>query len=201
MTSTCLCLCRSIELEYQVKASLEDNTYGDEDYVLGGKVAYKGAGRANALRAAAFRRGRGSNNRVAMRGGSRARGRGKRSSNGEDSSGGESAGAYERGMDTLSNGNGGRGSSRRRSNQRTLSGSALMPARGGRGGSRSRGGGRARGRIGRGLSQAAEALLGMGGEYDQDEAMTVRFLLPDHRAFSCCMAYVGSCKSSVWSGL
>jgi hypothetical protein len=73
-------------------------------------------------------------------------------------------------MDMMSNGNGGRGG-RRRSNLRSL-GSAQLPARG-RGGGRSRGGGRARGRIGRGLSQAAEALLGMGGEFDQDENMTV----------------------------
>lgn len=47
-------------------------------------------------------------------------------------------------------------------------------ARAGRPGSRSRGAGRARGgRIGRGLSQAAEALLGMGVEFDGEEALAV----------------------------
>ena len=46
--------------------------------------------------------------------------------------------------------------------------------RAGRPGSRSRGAGRARGgRIGRGLSQAAEALLGMGVEFDGDEVVAV----------------------------
>lgn len=158
-----------MEVAYEAKASIADDTYGDEDYTLGGKIAYKGPGRGNA---AFFRRGGAggrANNRVPMRGGSRARGRGKRNG---DSSGGESdGGGYGPGMDTVSNGNGGRGS-RRRSNQRAALGSAPMAGRG-RGGSRGRGAGRARGRIGRGLSQAAEALLGMGGEYDQDEAMTV----------------------------
>ena len=151
---------------------MADETYGDEDYTLGGKVAYPGSStpRSNRGNAGFFRRGGRANNRVPMRGGNRSRGRGKRPSNG-DSSGGESdGGGYGPGMDGISNGNGGRGG-RRRSNHRPV-GSAALSGRG-RGANRGRGAGRARGRIGRGLSQAAEALLGMGGEYDQDEAMTV----------------------------
>ena len=162
-----------MEVAYEAKAGMADDTYGDEDFTLGGKAGYTSGGTPRPSRgnAAFFRRGGGrANSRVPMRGGSRARGRGKRPSNG-DSSGGESdGGGYGPGMDTISNGNGGRGG-RRRSNQRPI-GSAPLSGRG-RGGSRGRGAGRARGRIGRGLSQAAEALLGMGGEYDQDEAMTV----------------------------
>lgn len=167
------------------KGSLPDSVYGDEE----DKVAYKGAGgsRAAALRTAAFRRGRGAqpaggaaggNARLAVRGGSKGRGRGKRASaGGDDSSGGESGGgAYGSGLDVASNGNGARGSRRRASSQRADSGAAQAARRGASSAAgRGRGvpGGRNRGRIGRGLSQAAEALLGMGGEYDQDEAMTV----------------------------
>jgi hypothetical protein len=175
----CILVNRAMETAYEAKASMADETYGDEDYTLGGKVAYPGSStpRSNRGNAAFFRRGGGgrTNNRVPMRGGNRSRGRGKRSSNG-DSSGGESdGGGYGPSMDGISNGNGGRGG-RRRSNQRPV-GSAALSGRG-RGASRGRGAGRARGRIGRGLSQAAEALLGMGGEYDQDEAMTVSAALP-----------------------
>ena len=163
---------RAMEVAYEAKASPVDEAYGDEDYTLGGKMAYPGSSTPRGSRGNAFfRRGGGrANNRVPMRGANRSRGRGKRPSNG-DSSGGESdGGGYGPGMDAISNGNGGRGG-RRRTNQRPV-GSAQLSGRG-RGGNRGRGAGRARGRIGRGLSQAAEALLGMGGEYDQDEAMTV----------------------------
>lgn len=78
-------------------------------------------------------------------------------------------------LDGLSNGNALRGN-RRRSNPRNMLGSlsGAPSPRAGRPGSRSRGAGRARGgRIGRGLSQAAEALLGMGVEFDGDEAVAV----------------------------
>ena len=64
-------------------------------------------------------------------------------------------------------------------------------ARAGRPGSRSRGAGRARGgRIGRGLSQAAEALLGMGVEFDGEEALAVRLsltALPNSLYYSPCV--------------
>lgn len=79
----------------------------------------------------------------------------------------------------MSNGNATR-ANRRRSNPRSMLGAggpvAASPTAGraGRPGSRTRGAGRARGgRIGRGLSQAAEALLGMGVEFDGDEVMAV----------------------------
>ena len=79
----------------------------------------------------------------------------------------------------MSNGNAAR-MNRRRSNPRSMLGfggagaGSPMAGRAGRPGSRSRGAGRARGgRIGRGLSQAAEALLGMGVELDGDEIMAV----------------------------
>jgi hypothetical protein len=79
----------------------------------------------------------------------------------------------------MSNGNAAR-MNRRRSNPKSMLGSGAagagspMAGRAGRPGSRSRGAGRARGgRIGRGLSQAAEALLGMGVEIDADEVMAV----------------------------
>lgn len=89
-------------------------------------------------------------------------------------------------LDGMSNGNATR-ANRRRSNPRSMlapvGAAAASPtaARAGRPGSRSRGAARGRGgRIGRGLSQAAEALLGMGVEYDGDEVMAVSYSIILH---------------------